>query len=418
MRGVIGVRPQARGTFQEDDSPGTEIARPFSCGLVAAAAHFPLHHLILIAPGLELSSLTSANGLGRDQNHFRLPARKTVDVALVDVHWYKLAHRRGVLADAWRGLERSADLIVGVDGYDTVRLGAPPDMLDRCAIVLKSPGLSVDRALYNHEVGPYFPDSDWWSTRSPSSRRYTPHQLAKLRSVPYFISVLPAIRRRIRARLGVCPTTRAMRAAGDLLGNALCTGLRRSTKMRLSGVYFVGSLNNHQRLLAAQLLAESRIPGTYGLTGVPDCVFGTSYQTAAIPEEVKRAYLSRIRSSGLDEPRAPRLRYLVAMQRHQCALAVAGYGEVTHRHAEALSLGVPLVSQDLSGIETGFPFRGGENVMYCQPDLIDLVATVRDAQTAEGVAIGAQGLADWRNWARDPLALLAASICDPIRAAM
>ena len=75
---------------------------------------------------------------------------------------------------------------------------------------------------------------------------------------------------------------------------------------------------------------------------------------------------------------------------------------MTHRHAEALSLGVPLISQDLSGIETGFPFRDGKNVMYCQADLADLVTTVRDAQTANGVAIGARGLADWRNWARDP----------------
>ena len=338
-----------------------------------------------------------------------------VDVVLVDVHWYKVAKRLGVLREAWRRLERSADVIVGVDGFDTVRLGAPPDMVDRCEIVLKSPGLYRDLDLYNYEVGPYFARNDWSSKHYPSSRRYSSGQLAKLRPVPYFVSLMPAIRRRVRARLDLAPGTRVLRGAGDLLGNAVCAVLRRSKTLPRQGVYFVGTLSHYQRLVAAELLAGARMPGTYGLTDVPDFVFGTPYQTSPVPDDTKRTYWARIRSHRLSRPRRSRPGYLVAMQRHQCALAITGYGEVTHRHAEALALGVPLVSQDLSGVDAGFPFEHGRNVLFCRPDLSDLVSTVRHAQSSEGASVGEQGAVDWRAWARDPLALLARSIVRPIR---
>jgi hypothetical protein len=353
--------------------------------------------------------------VGSEPNRFSLPSTDKVDVVLVDVHWFKLAKRMGVLQEAWRRLDRAAGLIVGVDGFDTVRLGAPPEMIDRCEIVLKSPGLYRDLELYNYEVGPYFPCNDWWSKRCPSSRRYSSAQLSKLRPVPYFASLTPVIRRLIRARLNVSAGTRALRGAGDLVTNALCAALRRSNHMRQRGVHFVGSLNHYQRLVAAELLAEARIPGTYGLTDVPDFVFGTPYRTAPVPEDTKNGYWARIRSHRLDRPRTSRPGYLVAMQRHQCALAITGYGEVTHRHAEALTLGVPLVSQDLSGIDTGFPFEHGRNVLFCRPDLSNLVSTVRHAQSTEGASIGDQGAVDWRAWARDPLALLSTSIVGPIR---
>jgi hypothetical protein len=344
-----------------------------------------------------------------------LPAIDKVDVVLVDVHWYKVAKRLGVLQEAWRGLERSAGLIVGVDGFDTVRLGAPPDMVDRCEIVLKSPGLYRDLDLYNYEVGPYFARNDWSSKHYPSSRRYSSGQLAKLRPVPYFVSLMPAIRRLVRARLNLPPRTRALRGAGDLLGTAVCAVLRRSKTLGQQGVYFVGSLSHYQRLVAAELLAEARIPGTYGLTDVPDFVFGTPYQTSPVPDDTKRGYWARIRSHHLNRTRTSRPDYLVAMQRHQCALAITGYGEVTHRHAEALALGVPLVSQDLSGIDTGFSFEHGRNVLFCRPDLSNLVSTVQHAQSTEGGSIGDQGAIDWRAWARDPLARLSRSIVGPIR---
>jgi hypothetical protein len=74
--------------------------------------------------------------------------------------------------------------------------------------------------------------------------------------------------------------------------------------------------------------------------------------------------------------RLRRLDYLRDLCRHRVVVAPTGYGELGQRHAWALRTGGALVCQDLNHVETMFPFRNGENVVFCRHDLADLRPTV------------------------------------------
>jgi hypothetical protein len=88
------------------------------------------------------------------------------------------------------------------------------------------------------------------------------------------------------------------------------------------------------------------------------------------------------------------------MQRHHVALAPTGYGELTFRHAEAWIAGVAVISQNLDHAETMFPFRDGENVIYCRPDLDDMLAKLAEAQRDRSGTrrIADNGRKTWASW--------------------
>ena len=100
-------------------------------------------------------------------------------------------------------------------------------------------------------------------------------------------------------------------------------------------------------------------------------------------------------------PPVGRLRYLLELRLHQVAVAPTGHGELTYRHGEALMTGAALVCQDLSHVDTMFPFRNRENVAFCRPDLSDLRPTVTELLRDDDLRrrIGREGRRSYTAWA-------------------
>jgi hypothetical protein len=96
-----------------------------------------------------------------------------------------------------------------------------------------------------------------------------------------------------------------------------------------------------------------------------------------------------------------RRRFLRDLRLHQVAVAPTGYGELTYRHGEALMTGAALVCQDLRHVETMFPFRDRENVVFCRPDLSDLRSSVEELLRDEDLRrrVGREGRRSYAAWA-------------------
>lgn len=98
--------------------------------------------------------------------------------------------------------------------------------------------------------------------------------------------------------------------------------------------------------------------------------------------------------------RIPRWRYRLGMRECKAVLSLVGHGELCYRMGEAWAARRVLVCQDLSHLRMRFPLEAGRNVVYCPPDLSDLVAILDDIEVkfARYVNIAEQGHADWRAW--------------------
>jgi hypothetical protein len=112
--------------------------------------------------------------------------------------------------------------------------------------------------------------------------------------------------------------------------------------------------------------------------------------------------------------------YLRDLGRHRVLVVVAGFGELCRQHAEALRTGTALVCQDLSHVETMFPFRDGENVIFCRHDLSDLRPTVERllADESRRQLIASEGRRSFKAWSAQWRANLDAGITAHIREAL
>ena len=84
-------------------------------------------------------------------------------------------------------------------------------------------------------------------------------------------------------------------------------------------------------------------------------------------------FSSELQSAGLTSRPLSPSGYALSIQDCKAVLSITGYGEVCYRMAEAWSNRRVLVCQDLSHVRTLFPFENRRNVIYCRPDLSDLV---------------------------------------------
>jgi Glycosyl transferases group 1 len=377
------------------------------CALLAWHRFEWLCEACLHCPGLELCTLDPERlGLADAPNPFGLELVERVDVALVSTAWYQwLALRHPDRLDrVFAALERDAGTIVGVESSDELQLGLPPAGLARMACVIKGGGLYRDRDLYNYEVGPRFPDARWTERVRPRESHYAPPELEKLRlSIPCFLWVAPAARRRLRARRE--EQTRAgriLRAAADgMVAPLLAVAGARGA--RPHDVHCVGSLSHVQRLDALRLL--DGLGGHSGLTGVPERVSGLAgaepfWHGEPLTADARRTLTAQARP--YLRAATSRVSYQLDLTRHRVAVAPCGHGELTYRHAEALAAGAALVCQDLSHAETMFPFADRANVFYCRPDLSDLRSLIDELLCDERLrrAVAAEGRRVYRAWTR------------------
>ena len=333
--------------------------------------------IALASPGINFVALPGF------PNPFSLHEDEECDVVLVaDWAFAELS------SSDLRYLDSRAPL-VGLDSADTVALAFPPDAMERLTLVIKVQGLYRDRELYNYFVGPQTPNANWTDKVVPRPQRYRNADLEKLRlSVPCFAFDLPAVRRAMRAleartkrslgRPMLWPERTVRNAVDDILTLAL-----RLPRRRRYEIHRVFSLSHPQRLEVLQRL--NGFTGKAGITHVMPGV-GEAVSEAALTPQLRR--------------RENRLRFLTDMHRHKIVVAPTGIGELTFRHAEAWRTGAALVSQDLNHVETMFPLREGENVVYCRPDLSDLGEVARGLLSDDGTRerIAAAGRQDYRAW--------------------
>jgi hypothetical protein len=399
--------------------------RPIRCALQANFRRDWAAAVTLACPGLEFVTLSPrALGLPDAPNPFGLRQDDQADVILLTSYWrnWLSTHHPDEVGRVMGVLERSARVIVGLDGTDYFELGFAADWLDRVKTVIKFQGVFRDRDLYNYDVGPWHPRAIWSAKLRAKPLRYRDQDLEKIRlSVPCLVIDLPGLLRSARryetgiastTARGLSPNQRRLRSVAE---EAFSAAVRVApTRSRRLDVQCLATLTHIQRLEAVREL--DGFSGSHGIDRIPVTVAGIDDELAgATPAESRRALLDEV--APYLRPRLGRVRYVRDMCRHRVVVAPTGYGELGQRHGWALRTGSALVCQDLGHVEMMFPFRDRENVAFCRPDLADLREVVQELLRDEGLRrrIAVEGRRSFAAWASQWRSHLEAGIAAPIR---
>jgi hypothetical protein len=381
-------------------------APAYPIGVLATKGSYAIDALVAWG-GIPCAHVNPGNG--RWPNPYSLPVIERGQTVVVASNWLWAFAKEGrdPLRDVLVPLRRRFDRVVGLDHADPFQLDFPEPLMQDFDVVLKVNGIYRDRDLYNWLVGAPRPDGRWVERVDRRSTIYSPRSLDKLRlSVPCFLGTSRWFRQRTRHLYGKSAVFRLAALAGDRVIEALPdTRLIRARKT----VHFAGSLTHVQRLTAARLLRTSGLTWEGGLTQVPTAVTGLRGNGLCLLSEDEREWLrSRIRSERLGYRPRNRLHYLAGMLECRTVLSVTGYGEICFRMAEAWAMRRVLVCQDLSHVETLFPLRAGQNVVYCRPDLQDLVDVLRDLEhdhrRSDQIAVAGHRM--WSDWLGDPARIM------------
>jgi hypothetical protein len=401
--------------------------------------------LVRIAPGLATCTVDARRlGLPWIPNPCGLETGEAFDAVLVTADWYQWVACRypDRLASTFERLRGLAEAIVLLDRHDPFALGVPAEAIEQASIVLKAQGVYRDRELYNYRVGPFFPGGNW--TNKVERRRvlYSTSHLDRIRlSVPCFLAVDLPTRRALRRLSDRGRGKTWLRDSGDLLLGSLTHA--RPARRRAVSTHFVGSLTHWQRLELVERLEAAGRGGPHGVTGVPELFYGVgSFETederlgvggagwleehdvwicpreedppgasgpvamllngskVRVAQDVTEAAQRRLGARGVQVRAAGRIPYVWSVARSDVVLAPTGFGELTFRHGEALMFGRTLICQDLSHVETMFPFAHMKNAIFIRPDLADFETLLGAIDRGEIAAdrIASEGRRAWRDW--------------------
>ncbi len=341
---------------------------------------------------------------------YGLPTVRRGDTLVVVSGWLHSLSERGIdpIKRALIPLREKFSRIIGVDHADPFLLSFSEQIISHMDVVLKVNGVYRDMDLYNYVVGAPTPNGRWTEKIRLREEVYSPAQIEKIRPLfPCFIGTAPALRALIRRFYCPSPSQRIARSLGDAVYSYV-PRLQSSRRVPKRTVHFYASLNHGQRLQAVQLIRDSCIPWRGGITSIPNEIAGFGQDgikslSAAEHEAVVRS----VQDEGLAVKPLGRLTYQVAMQDCKAVLSVTGYGEICFRMAEAWANKRVLVCQDLSHAHIEYPLESQRNVVYCQPNLTDLIEVLEDIECnyKKYISIAEQGYEDWRAWLRgiDPL---------------
>lgn len=324
-------------------------------------------------------------------------------VVAVGSGWAERAHAEGVdVADVViPRLRRAFDRVIGLDQETAAAVGFRPDVLHALDTVIKPNAIYRDPSLYGRLVGAHTPDGVWTERTAPVRPcAPAPDDLSKLHlGAPSFITETRPVRA-LRRRL-LAPLPRLAHALADHAFAAAIRPLRAARPPRYT-VHFRGSFTHVQRADALRRIVAARLSFRGGITPGPG--------PRALTPERTRALMTALRAEGLVVDRLPHWRYRLGMRECKAVLSLAGHGELCYRMGEAWAARRVLVCQDLSHLRTRFPLEAGRNVVYCRPDLGDLVAILDDIEVnfARYVDIAEQGHADWRAWSAQSIGVLRA----------
>ena len=378
------------------------------CALLTCFRHDWAAALVLACDDLEFVTLSPvALRLDAAPNPFALPEDDRVDVVLLTSYWRRwlALHHPGRVKQVMADLGRLATAMVGVDGMDHFALGFEPGDFDEVVNIIKFQGVFHDRELYNYDVGPWYPGANWSRRLRPKTHRYGARELDKLRlSVPCLMMDLPGLLRSARRfELGGSQTigrgmSRTERVARDLGEEVLSKLIEVApVRNRPLDVNCFCTLTHVQRLEAIRLLEG--LSGTRGIDRIPENIAGAGEGPhELIGPQARRSLLDQ--GAPYSRTRFSRLKYLHDLCRHRVVVAPTGYGELGQRHAWALRTAGALVCQDLSHVQTMFPFADGENVAFCRHDLADLRPTVESLLTDEDARqrIASEGRRSFNAW--------------------
>lgn len=334
---------------------------------------------------------------------YRLPAITGGETLLVSSGWLKELRRQGYdpVTQVLRPLRKRFDRILGLDHADPFLLDFEEADIAELDAVLKINGLLRDPDLYNYAVGAVTPGGNWTEKIEPLPFTRSPETLAKLHlSIPFFLAMIPWVRNRCRAFYQPSRSRRAAYQLGDLLLDHLTRPSNPRKPPRLTA-HFYARLTHGQRIEAARLLRDSSLPWAGGITEVPPDVQGLrGIGLTHLSREEQAALSHSLRAEGLMVEPLNRVAYQLSMREAKVVLSITGFGEICFRQAEAWANRRILVCQDLSHVELRYPLQPGRNVVYCRPDLSDLVEILEDIECnyRRYASIADQGYEDWHTW--------------------
>ncbi len=328
---------------------------------------------------------------------YKLPTVCAGEQVVIVSSWVHQAKLKGidVINDVFIPLKQRFGLMIGVDQMDAFRLDFTEEMISYLDCLIKVNGVYKDRTLYNYVVGSATPNGCWSEKIECAGQVFSQKSLNKLHlSIPCFLSVQKDLRKKIRRFYNSALPEVWVKNAIDEIIELTPKPLSRRRPPR-NTAHFVASLTHLQRAQAVQLLDRSGLKWVGGISGIPQYPTGMSVEARdRCVDELKRLSL-------LIAPRN-RLGYRLSMLSCKAVLSITGIGELCFRMAEAWANRRVLVCQDLSHADIMYPLAPGKNVIYCKPDLSDLIEILEDVECNFGsyVDVAEQGYLDWVNWSR------------------
>ena len=343
---------------------------------------------------------------------YKLPRRASAQEVVVTSGWLRDMDQAGrdLVNDVLVKLRNRFDRVFGVDEADPFLLTFSDEMMSLMDVVFKINGIYLDSDLYNYFVGAATADGRWTEKSHARKARYTDSNLEKMRvSVPAFLTVSPAVRSMSRRFYVKSKTMRFLKETTEKALRVRPKPISKESPPR-NTVHFFASLTHIQRLKAVSMIKESKLPFKGGITGIPKTVAGLDELNIwkELTQAERSQIISELQRAGIESRLLSASEYASSIQSCKAVLSVTGYGEVCYRMAEAWSNRRILVCQDLSHVQTLFPFRNFKNVLYCRPDLSDLIELLEDIEcnVHRYRDIAEQGYEDWLRWTQDPSELV------------
>ena len=288
----------------------------------------------------------------------------SLDYVLIDSAFFVNRRRvfgHDVMHEFVKGISgRFAVPVIGIDHCDVILSKFLPKDVDCFDLVLKAQGLPRDRELMNWEIG----------VRYGLNRR---QRIRRLREEERILSPAQIERFRLSFDLGCAayvgrlPRPRRAAEPNDVFMVAAFDSLNRLEGLRICQAHFrtIGWL--------AKLEDGHPIVGIEDWKADPQA--GRAEDREALVREARRLYEEN--RALFREARIPARLYRMLARSCKVMPALSGIGELGMRHYQAFEFQKAMVCEDLSHVETIFPFEDGVNCLYVADRLEDLEERIR-----------------------------------------
>lgn len=374
-------------------------------GLLATRGGYVVDALV-VGSGLLFGAVDIRDlGLPKYSCPYGLSSIRSGEVVVISSSWLAYLRQLGinVISQVLCPLRERFERIVGIDHADPFLLCLPDEEVSLMDVVLKVNGVYNDPDFNNYIVGAPTADGKWAEKSEPREQSCQPANLRKMiPSIPCFLGITPELR--VKTRRYYCKS--AVRRVGRSIGDHLLARLPRALKANSpphSTVHFFASLTHVQRVVAVEKLKRSSLCWKGGLTSIPQYITGfKGTGMANLSPEEQRSLKARLSVENMLTEPLNRFHYQKIMADCKAVLSITGYGELCFRMAEAWANRRVLVCQDLSHARTLFPFQASRNVVYCRPDLSDLIEILEDIECnfSRYIDVAEQGYQDWLEWSQ------------------